>query len=275
MPNRLPLCPTVAIIGGGFSGAILAVHLLRQSGQPISVVLIERSPEPGRGVAYATNCRGHLLNVRARNMSAYAEDPDHFVRWAQSHVDPSVHPDDYLPRQMYAQYVMSQLQSAARDHRAFFRCIQDEAVSLTYQHGYVHIALAGGQTVSADKVVLATGNFPPSDVAIPGKASDMPRFICNPWASSALAGAQHEDSVLLLGSGPTSVDVAIELRARGFGGKIHILSRRGLLPQRHRLVAPLPTPGLCRNCHALPEDSCDYCESLARQLRRREETGAA
>lgn len=49
----------------------------------------------------------------------------------------------------------------------------------------------------------------------------------------------HDDSVLLIGSGLTSVDVAIELRARGFEGAIHIFSRRGLLPQRHGAV-PFP-----------------------------------
>jgi uncharacterized NAD(P)/FAD-binding protein YdhS len=47
--------------------------------------------------------------------------------------------------------------------------------------------------------------------------------------------------VLLIGSGLTSVDAVIELRARGFEGTIHILSRRGLLPKSHKTVAPLPS----------------------------------
>ena len=41
---------TVAIIGGGFSGSMLAVELLRRSAGSLSVVLIERGPVPGRGV---------------------------------------------------------------------------------------------------------------------------------------------------------------------------------------------------------------------------------
>jgi len=64
--------PTVAVIGGGYSGSMLAVELLRLATGRISVVLIERGPVPGRGVAYGTQFEGHLLNVRAKNMSAYA-----------------------------------------------------------------------------------------------------------------------------------------------------------------------------------------------------------
>jgi uncharacterized NAD(P)/FAD-binding protein YdhS len=36
------------------------------------------------------------------------------------------------------------------------------------------------------------------------------------------------------------MDVAITLRGRGFRGTIHILSRRGLLPQTHKAAAPWP-----------------------------------
>ena len=65
--------PIIAIIGGGFSGSMLAVELLRRAAGKVYVQLIERGPIPGRGVAYGTQFEGHLLNVRARNMSAYAE----------------------------------------------------------------------------------------------------------------------------------------------------------------------------------------------------------
>jgi glycine/D-amino acid oxidase-like deaminating enzyme len=35
----------VAIIGGGCSGVLLCVHLLRQSQQHLSIALIDRSPQ--------------------------------------------------------------------------------------------------------------------------------------------------------------------------------------------------------------------------------------
>jgi len=90
--------------------------------------------------------------------------------------------------------------------------------------------------VLADKVVLALGNFPPADLQLPGKTANSSRYVSNPWSSKALMDVSQDKSVLLVGSGLTSVDVTIELRARGFDGTIHILSRRGLLPQRHAAV---------------------------------------
>jgi uncharacterized NAD(P)/FAD-binding protein YdhS len=45
---------TIAVVGGGFSGTVLASRLLRlRPAQPIRIVLIERGARLGRGVAYA------------------------------------------------------------------------------------------------------------------------------------------------------------------------------------------------------------------------------
>src|ERR1700692_4308524 len=74
----------VVIVGGGASGALLACHLLRSLSENIQVTLIERNPAIGRGIAYGTADPGHLLNVRAANMSAFADDPDHFLQWLQA-----------------------------------------------------------------------------------------------------------------------------------------------------------------------------------------------
>lgn len=245
--------PTIAIIGGGFSGSMLAVELLRRVAGDISVVLIERGPVPGRGVAYGTQFEGHLLNVRAKNMSAYADAPDHLVKWAQRHYSSSIKPDDFLPRPVYGQYISSQLREAIGLPAAEFRCIRDEAVALSHADDRAEIRLASGQTVFADKVVLALGNFPPADLHIPGKTAASARYIPNPWSATALKDAANENSVLLIGSGLTSVDVTLELRARGFEGIIHILSRRGLLPQRHAVVPfpPFPAENIPRTVRGL------------------------
>jgi uncharacterized NAD(P)/FAD-binding protein YdhS len=72
----------VAIVGAGFSGTIAALHLLDRL--PSRTLLsCERSPAFGRGAAYATSSPVHLLNVRAANMSAYPDQPMHFVDWLQ------------------------------------------------------------------------------------------------------------------------------------------------------------------------------------------------
>ena len=244
---------TIAIIGGGFSGSMLAVELVRQAGANVSVVLIERRPIPGRGVAYGTQFEGHLLNVRAKNMSAYADVPDHFLKWAQRHYSSSVKPDDFLPRTIYGQYISSQLREATRGRAVDFRCVQDEAVSLAPTDARCFIHLADGERVIADKVVLALGNFPPTDLQIPGKTSTSCRYVANPWSGNAFASVTQDAKVLLIGSGLTSVDMIVDLRARGFEGTIHMLSRRGLLPQRHAAVPfpPFPTEDTPRSIRGL------------------------
>lgn len=251
--NTLPRRPTIAIIGGGFSGSMLAVELLRRALGKVSVLLVERGPVPGRGVAYGTRFEGHLLNVRAKNMSAYVDAPDHLVRWAQLHYSSSVKPDDFLPRPIYGQYISFQLREAINSYPAAFRCVHDEAISIVPAAGPTEIRLASGQAIFADKVVLALGNFSPADLQIPGKAAASSRYVANPWSENAFATATHDNSVLLIGSGLTGVDVTLELRARGFEGTIHMLSRRGLLPQRHAAVPfpPFPTENTPRTIRGL------------------------
>ncbi len=231
---------TAAIIGGGFSGATLAAQLLRKSGGTVSIILIERNARLGRGVAYSTRCREHLLNVRARNMSAYPDDPEHFVEWARLNHDPDVSPDDYLSRSVYGEYVASVLQQEIKCHPGRFEHVQDEGVSVARDGDVAEIRLRSGRTLLADKVVIALGSFPPGDPRFPGRTPHSLRYASNPWTSGALRTVAEDGSVLLVGSGLTSVDVAISLRSRGFRGTIHILSRRGLLPQTHRATAPWP-----------------------------------
>jgi uncharacterized NAD(P)/FAD-binding protein YdhS len=83
--TRHMACRHAIIIGGGASGVLLACQLLRLGNSGFRVTLIERRPEIGRGLAYHTGNPDHLLNVRAANMSALPEDPDHFWRWLSAH----------------------------------------------------------------------------------------------------------------------------------------------------------------------------------------------
>jgi hydroxyacylglutathione hydrolase len=231
---------TIVIIGGGFTGATLAAQLLRKSGGVVSLVLIERSARVGCGVAYNTECAEHVLNVRARNMSAYAEDPEHFLEWTRLNHNSSASPDDYLPRRVYGQYVGSLLQREIECHPGQIEHVQDEAVSLARVGDTAQIHLRSGRILYADKVVIALGNFPPGDPQLPGRTRHSQRYVSNPWRISALGDVAQDQSVLLVGSGLTSVDVAVSLRRRRFRGTIHILSRRGLLPQTHNATAPWP-----------------------------------
>ena len=58
---------TLAIVGGGFSGALLALKLNRTR-PDWRVVVVEASSRPGRGLAYGACAPSHLLNVPVARM---------------------------------------------------------------------------------------------------------------------------------------------------------------------------------------------------------------
>ena len=57
---------------------MMAVELVRLG--RTDVVLIEKRVRAAAGMAYSTEEGSHFLNVRADNMSAFADAPDHFAR---------------------------------------------------------------------------------------------------------------------------------------------------------------------------------------------------
>jgi uncharacterized NAD(P)/FAD-binding protein YdhS len=200
------------------------------------VVVVEKTASVGRGLAYGTKCPSLLLNVRARNMSAFADDPHDFLRWAQSNYDPATGPGSFLPRAVYGRYVQAILTEATElAGNSRLEWIRDEALTLSpASEGAPEIHLRGGRRVLADRVVLALGNFPPGDPLAQWKAENGSRYFRDPWSAETLEGVESLDSVLLVGSGLTSVDVAVQLRVERCRGTIHVISRRGLLPQPHK-----------------------------------------
>ncbi|MDR3519018.1 MAG: FAD/NAD(P)-binding protein [Azospirillaceae bacterium] len=241
----------IAIIGAGFTGTLLAVHLIRQSRRPVEIMLIERSGSFGLGLAYSSGNANHLLNVRAANMSAYPDDPAHFVRWLWQNdadagsVPPSGHA--FVSRGRYGRYVQEQLTSALAAVPAHVVCgrttadiaaIAPAAAGADYP---VVLSTANGDTITANTAVLCIGNFPPSPPsAVSAAARDAPGFIGDPWHPAGLTAIPEDVAVLTIGTGLTMADVVISLDDQGHRGPITALSRRGLLPTLHAEVRPHP-----------------------------------
>ncbi|HEU4457029.1 MAG TPA: FAD/NAD(P)-binding protein, partial [Longimicrobium sp.] len=96
---------TIVIVGGGFSGTLTAVHLLRgEWPEGLHVVLVNRSGPLARGVAYGTRSAAHVLNVPAARMSAFPDDEEHFLRFARGR-DATVAAGDFVPRSVYGDYL--------------------------------------------------------------------------------------------------------------------------------------------------------------------------
>ena len=222
------------IIGGGFSGTLLAINLLRHGS--LKVTIIERrSDHVGRGLAYGAAQEGHILNVRAGNMSALPDQPDHFVEWLQR--KRLGRDSSFASRRDYGAYLCALLAESGEQAQGKLAIVTDEAIDL-FQHDHgVRVALATGNSVEADMAALAPGNLPPHD--LPAFAAVENRaYVNDPWAADIAEGLGPEDQLLLLGSGLTAIDCAITLDNAGFGGRIIALSRRGLAPHVHRPLEP-------------------------------------
>ena len=225
----------VAIVGAGFSGTLQAINLLRHGGP--RATLIERAPRPGLGLAYGAAHPSHVLNVRASNMSAFPDEPDHFVRWlkARGVADAA---SAFVPRLTYGTYLRELLDEAQARAGERLQIVQGDVLDVV-ENDEVRVQLADGSEITADAAVLAVGNLPPHDP--PGLDRDAlsgERYKGDPWAADVGEGLSASDTVLVIGTGLTMVDLVLMLDARGYTGKVVALSRRGLLPQRH--AAPEP-----------------------------------
>jgi uncharacterized NAD(P)/FAD-binding protein YdhS len=225
----------IAIVGAGCSGTLVAAHLLRQD-EPVEIDLIDPRL-PGRGLAYSTVWDRHLLNVRAARMSAFPAEPSHFLDWLRANGYPKATPDTFAPRKVFGGYLQdilqSAIQSAARKHQ--FRHHGSSAVRISHDGVEARVTLENGDRVTADRVVLATGNPAPR----PLRAEAL-RYFNSPWDQGALTGLEPQDTVLLLGSGLTAVDAFLALDAQSHQGSIYCLSRRGKLSHVHTVYRKLP-----------------------------------
>ena len=114
----------VAIVGGGFSGAMLAARLAERG---VASSLIERTGTFGPGLAYATPFDGNLLNVRSGRMGAVHGRADDFVRWLETHHPGHADPEGFAPRRLYGLYVQDRLAAAEAAHPGRIERVTGEA----------------------------------------------------------------------------------------------------------------------------------------------------
>ncbi len=233
------LLSPIAVIGAGFSGTFTAIHLaLRLPERP--VILFEESGEAGPGLAYRRDDPHAILNIPARRMSAYQDDPDHFYNYARRTLGEGVSPEDFLPRRIYGDYIRHCLDEALQ------QCpnlrVDKRGVTDIQSNGAGTVAvltLKDNSALMCSRVVLATGNQ--------GSA-----FSSSIWASHTLparaastyAQVKPGQTVLVIGTGLTMIDAVLELERQGNAAEIHAISRNGLTPRPYHGASPVQPPEL-------------------------------
>jgi uncharacterized NAD(P)/FAD-binding protein YdhS len=139
----------------------------------------------------------------------------------------------FVPRRLFGDYIEERV-SEALDSKALvgLSSVRGEVVRLLKDNRGV--VLTDGREINADIVVLAMGNLPPRP---PGGGDawlyDSGFFIPDPWAVDAFSDIDPGEPLLLIGTGLTTVDIALRLTQAGHRGPLLAISRRGLTPRTH------------------------------------------
>jgi uncharacterized NAD(P)/FAD-binding protein YdhS len=236
--------PNIAIIGGGFTGAVVALNLLRRL-PPGSAKLsvIEPRAVLGAGLAYSTLDPAHRVNVPASRLLVLAEEPGAFDCWFKASAAAASDPEALLPdgraypqRAVFGAYVDGLLrQAAGASCPTPFEHIQSLAAGVDRAAQGFRISFEDGGFVEADIVVLAVSHPPP---AVPKPFRDIslhPKFVSNPWQPNAMAGIGASDDVLIIGTALTTADLIASLKSGGHTGRICAISRRGLVSRSRKM----------------------------------------
>jgi uncharacterized NAD(P)/FAD-binding protein YdhS len=237
----LALLRTIIIVGGGFSGTVVAANLLRRPPPgPTRLVLVERNGEPGRGAAYAQRSFPYLLNVPASRMSANSAAPGEFLEFVRRRI-PNASGDDFLPRPLYGEYLCEVLLAAQLSAPGNIRLEVARAavtnIRRIERHLPLQVELDDGRRLTADDVVLALGNPKPASLASAQSVAGHPAYVADPWSTELKFS--REQQVLLIGTGLTAADIINAASADPQRTPtLHALSRHGLVPPRQTPFRP-------------------------------------
>ena len=232
----------VLIIGGGLSGTMLAVQLLRLPGKR-QILVIEPRAELGRGEAYSAVELGHTLNGNAARMSVDPDNADDLTQWLTDYIGAGGWPESgqqsvpiselFPPRGIFGLYAQQRLAEAKAQSASSVEHVHGEGVDLQVDEASTLLTLDNGQQLRGAVAVLATGMFPAARTP-QTESSGLNAAAVDPWDVQAMTLIDPQAPVLIIGSGLTMVDAVVSLEQAGHRGPIEVFSRHGLLPHVRR-----------------------------------------
>ncbi|MBK5410419.1 FAD/NAD(P)-binding protein [Pseudomonas sp. TH34] len=232
----------VLIVGGGLSGTMLAVQLLRLPGKR-QILVIEPRQELGRGEAYSAVELGHTLNGNAARMSVDPDNADDLTQWLTAYIADGGWPESdqqhvpiselFPPRGIFGLYAQQRLAEAKALSASTVEHVRAEVVDLEVDEHSTLLTLSDGQQLRGTFAVLATGMFPAARTP-QTESSGLNAAAVDPWDVQAMTQLDPQSTVLIIGSGLTMVDAVVSLEQAGHRGPVEIFSRHGLLPHVRR-----------------------------------------
>jgi uncharacterized NAD(P)/FAD-binding protein YdhS len=212
----------VAVIGGGLSATALACVLAEQASVDRRVAFFNRA-DLGPGTAYAPQSASLLMNGPIRAMSAVPGDNAHLMRYLVDEAD-----DALICRARYGAYLRATSANAIAQHPGMTH-ERAEIVDIERTDGSYRLTDDATRRYDARAVVLALGNLPPNDSFLPESVRRHPGYAGDPWTAD-IAHFDPGAEVVVIGSRLTAMDTIALLDECAFRGRVHIVSRHGLLP---------------------------------------------
>lgn len=244
----------VTIIGGGFSGSSAALHLLKHASHRLRITIVEPRERLAEGLAFSSAHPDHRLNGPASGHTVLPDDAQHLVRWCERTEilarDPEAVVGDsaFIRRLDFARYVRDTLQDCADAcrHGSSVTHVRDAAIDLAFCDGRYRVQTHRSGILPSDMVVVATGN--PSRVTprVLTPLCGAQGFLGDPYDLEGLQRIAGSRKVLIVGAGLTAMDVACALIRYRHAGSITMVSRRGLRPRRHAVLASSAKDTLAR-----------------------------
>lgn len=212
----------VAVIGGGFSATALACVFARYGRRDFGVDFFCRA-DLGPGTAYAPQSASLLMNGPVRAMSAVPDDEEHLARYLVD--EPG---DALICRARYGAYLRATCANALAQHPQM-RHVRAEIADVERTSAGYLLTDERGERYPARTVVLALGNLPPDDRFLSERVRSHPGYAGDPWSADIPHFDPNAD-VVIVGSRLTAMDTIALLDECAFRGRVHIVSRHGLLP---------------------------------------------
>lgn len=235
----------IAIIGGGLSGTLLAHYLLQEDLHPTTIYLFEREYQQlCRGIAYRASHETQLLNVPAGAMNLYGLPVGHFHHWLHVNGHLNVLPGDFVSRALFGTYLKELFQkSLDQAKNVTVKVITDEVIDIFKNDESLELSTVNGHTYRVGKAVVANGILPPADpfdVALHLKLARL--YQSNPWNFRYHDQLKNNDHVVLIGTGLTMLDHAVDLLKSNKNIRVTAFSRRGFLPLEHKIYQAYDFP---------------------------------
>ncbi len=226
---------TIVIIGGGASGALILINILKYfHNTPVSIKWVEKTGDFGAGVAYSSDKDYHLLNVPANVMGLFHDYTNDFFDWLLKN-GYSYSEHDYVPRKIYGDYIKEYLAHFIQsNNRIQLDLIHAEVLDMDKDNDRYILSLNNNNKIFADNIILATGNFLPANPVLRNMDfTHSPAYFRNPWKNELNKSLTGKQDILIIGTGLTMVDKILDFYHELHKGKIYAISRNGYLPFTH------------------------------------------